>query len=109
MSSPGATTTSTPVTQEPVTPYLYACGPPACGRAHPRFDFDSPDERLERAHAVEPLQREHDTPVERHGAARIAGAAATRHDGNVVGVAPRDDLRDLLRRPRQRDGVRAAA
>src|SRR5205814_10224687 len=28
-SSPGATTTSSPVTHAPVTPYLNACGPPA--------------------------------------------------------------------------------
>ena len=77
-----------------------------CGR-HPRLDPHPPQQRLDRPHAGETLEPEHDSPVERDGAAREARPAAARDQRDIVLVAPRQCPRDLVGRRRQDDRVRA--
>ncbi|OLE01505.1 MAG: hypothetical protein AUG91_01160 [Actinobacteria bacterium 13_1_20CM_4_69_9] len=80
---------------------------PHLGRPEAGLDLDAPEERIEGAHAVEPLERQHDSAVERDGTTRIARTAAARNDRHSALVAPGDDLGDFLCRPRQRNRVGA--
>jgi len=57
----------------------------------------------------QPLEPEHDAPVERDGAPGIAGAAAAGDERNVVLVAPGEDARDLVGARGKDDGVGPAA
>ena len=72
------------------------------------LDPDAPEERLERAHAREPLQRDDDAAVQRDRSGSEAGSSSPRDDRDTVLVAPGDDLGDLLGSLRHDDGVRAA-
>ena len=84
-----------------------ACDPSQLAGAKPRLDLDAPDERIERAHAVETFEREDDSAVERDGAPGITSPAAARHDCDAVRVTPRDNLGDFLCCPRERHRIRA--
>ena len=81
---------------------------PELRRAQAGLDLDAPEERLERAHVNKALEREHDSSVDRHGAAREARPASARHNRDVVVVAPCDGSGDLGGRSRQCDCVGAA-
>ena len=75
------------------------------GGADPGLDVDAPQQGVERSHRRHPLQAEDDSTADRDGAAREPGAAAAGHDRHVVRVAPGHHARDLVARPRQRDGI----
>src|SRR6185312_8281039 len=82
-----------------------ACDPSQLSGAKSRLDLDAPEERIERADAVETFEREDDSAVERDGAAGITGPAAARHDCDAVRVTPRDDLGYFLCCPRERHRI----
>ena len=67
------------------------------------LDVHPPEQRVEPAHAGEPVECEDDPAVERHAPAGRSGAAAARRDRHVVLVAPGDDGRDLVGARRQHD------
>ena len=72
------------------------------------LDLAAPLERLERPDRPQPGEGD-DDPAVGNGAARVAAAAAARGQGHVVLVAPRERADDVVGRPREHDGVGAAA
>ena len=77
-------------------------GPEAC------LDEDPPEQRIERANAREPLERDDDPTVERHGPGGEAGSSSARDDRNAAVVTPPDNLGYLVGGSRHDDGVGAA-
>ena len=71
--------------------------------------MNPPQQRIERANAVEPLERKHDPAVQRDRTRRVARATAARNDRDVVRVTPGNDLGDLFSGAGQRDSIRVTA
>ena len=69
-------------------------------QGHARFAGHGVGDRIDLAHAVEPLEREHDLAVLRDLAADQAGIAALRHDRGRGLVRELEDCRDLVDRAR---------
>ena len=61
-----------------------------------RLDVHPPEQRIELAHLVQPLEADHDAALDRDRTAGEAGAAAARGQRHVVLVAPAHHRRDLV-------------
>ena len=69
------------------------------------LDVDAPEQRVELADAVQPLEADHDAAGDRDRTACEAGAAAARRQRDVVLVAPAHHSRDLVDGRREHDRV----
>ena len=74
------------------------------GDSGPRIDLGG--HVVDRAHAIEPTQRQDDLPVQRDPAADEAGVPTLGHDRDPLGIAERENLGDLggVTRPDHRRG-----
>jgi hypothetical protein len=80
------------------------------GRPYAGLDLHAPQQRVERAHAPQPVQAEHDgVGGLRHRPARVPRPTAARHDRHAALVAPGHDRGDLLGVARPYDAGRRAA
>ena len=65
---------------------------------HARLDDGDPRLGIDPEDAIQPVQRDDDAVLDRHGATREAGAAAARHEGHAGVVTAPHGLDDLVRR-----------
>ena len=75
--------------------------PPDVAGRHARLDVHPPEQRLERAHARQPLEGEHDPAAERDGPAGQPVPPPRGTIGDAALVAPGQHRGDLLRAPGQ--------